>query len=333
MHHHGSWVLYLLLAMLSFTGVATGQSGPASAPPAAASAGAAAATANVGPDTPVITVDGLCETAPAVTKEKSPCRTVLTRSEFEGLAEAGGALTPVAKSQFVRIYTQYLLYAGAAQKQGMDKDPRFQMMLQLSRLQLLTQTLMHDLQARAEQISPEELEKFYRENTAEFEQAVLLRIYIPRTKYVNRANGVQEPIPGTEPEMKILAEQVHARAVSGQDFQTLQKEVLAIANLRESEETNLGKMSRDQLRRSHRSVFDLEPGGVSAVLEDSEGYYIYKLLSKSIPPLESVKDEANRTLQKRRMDTWTKNITESAKVSLNEEYFGTARPAKSGQAK
>lgn len=330
MHHHGLWMLCLVLAVSSLTSVATGQAEPA-VPPLAASAGTAGKTANVGPDTPVITVDGLCETARAVGKANSPCQTVLTRSDYEGLAEAGGARTPVAKNQFVQVYIQYLLFAAAAQKQGMDKDPNFQRMLELSRLQLLMQTLVHELQARAEQISPEELEKFYRENPAQFEQAALLRIYIPRTKQVDRANGVQEPIPGTEPEMKTLAGEIHARAVTGENFQTLQKEVVAAANLRQPGEVNLGTMMRDQLRRTHRGVLDLTPGEVSAVLEDPEGYYIYKVVSKSVPPLTSVKDEAKTALQKRRMDTWTKNITESAKVSLNEQYFGTAGAAKSRQ--
>lgn len=315
-------MLCLAIGTSSLTRVATGQA-KTDPPPLAA--------ANVGPDTPVITVDGICETTPAVAKEKSPCRTVVTRSEYDGIAEAGGAMTPTAKGQFVQVYTQYLLFAGAAQKQGMEKDPHFQRMLELSRLQLLTQTLVHNLQAKSEQISPEELEKFYRENPAEFEQAALLRIFTPRTKYVEKANGVQEPIPGSEPEMKTLAEKIHARAVADEDFQTLQKEVLATSNLRESDETNLGKVTREKLRRTHRGVFDLKPGEVSAVLEEPEGYYIYKVLSRSVPPFESVKKEAKTTLQKKRMDSWMKDITEPAKVSLNEQYFGTAGGAKSGQ--
>jgi PPIC-type PPIASE domain len=331
-HYHGLRVpaLGFLLGLFVLTATATvAQTGPTAASQVAMQG---ANTASVGPDTPVITLDGFCSSASAAARrEELPCRTVITRSEFDGFAEAGGAMTPAAKNQFVQIYIQYLLFAGAAQKRGMDKDPRFQRMLDLSRLQLLAQTLMHDLQARAEQISPEELERFYRGNPAEFERAALLRIYIPCTKQVNRANGVQESIPGTEPEMKTLAEKIHARAVAGEDFQTLQKEVLATANLRDSEEANLGKMAREQLRRTHRGVFDLRPGEVSAVLKETEGYYIYKVLSKSVPPLESVKNEAKTTLQNRRMDAWMKNITEPAKVSLNEQYFGTAGAAKSGQ--
>lgn len=128
--------------------------------------------------------------------------------------------------------------------------------------------------------------------------------------------------------MKTLAERIHARAVAGEDFENLQKEALAAANSRESEQANLGKLTRERLRRTHRGVFDLKPGEVSAVLEEPEGYYIYKVLSKSLPPLESVKNEAKTTLQTRRMDTWMKNITGGAQVSLNEQYFGASAAAK-----
>ena len=83
MHRHGLWILSLVLAMSSLSSVATSQTEPAAVPPAV-SAGAVD-TANVGPDTPVLTVDGFCGTDPNA-KQKAPCRTVLTRTEFEKLA-------------------------------------------------------------------------------------------------------------------------------------------------------------------------------------------------------------------------------------------------------
>jgi parvulin-like peptidyl-prolyl isomerase len=326
-HHHGLRALGFVLGLFLLTSpLAVTQTKPTAAAQAATQT---ANPAGVGPDTPVVTLNGFCEKVSATgARDGLPCRTVITRSEFDSIAEAGGATTPEGKDRFVQVYVQYLLFAAAAQKRGIDQDPHFQKTLELARLQLSTQMLMRDLQERSAQISPEELEKFYRENPAEFEQAALLRVYIPRSKQVDRASRVQEPIPGTEPEMKTLAEKIHARAVAGEDFENLQEEALAAANSRESEQANLGKLTRERLRQTHRGVFDLKPGEVSAVLEDPEGYYVYKVLSKSVPPLESVKEEAKTTLQTRRMDAWMKNITGGAQVSLNEQYFGASAAAK-----
>ncbi len=329
MHHHGLWILSLVLAMSSLSSVATSQTAPAAAPPAA-SAGTVD-TANVGPDTPVITVDGFCGTDPNA-KQKAPCRTVLTRSEFEKLADASGASGMAAKASFAAFYVQFSLFAREAQKRGIDKDPVFQRKLEMARIQLLGQVLLQDLQEKSRQFAPSELEKFFRENPALFEKGALLRVFIPNTKFNTQPNGIQQPIPESAPEMKLVAQAIYSRARAGADFETLQKEALDTANLKEEMSAKLEKMSRGQLRQTHKVVFDLKPGEVSAMFDErDEGYYIYKIVSKEIPPFESVKSDVELALEKQRMDTWKKDITEPAKVSLNEQYFGAATVANSGQ--
>ena len=329
MHRHGLWILSLVLATSSLSSVATTQARPAAAPPAAGAG--AADTATVGPDIPVITVDGFCGTDPNA-KQKAPCRTVLTRSEFEKLADASGASGMAAKTSFAAFYVQFSLFAREAQKRGMDKDPVFQRKLEMARIQLLGQVLLQDLQAKSRQFAPGDLEKFFRENPAPFEQGALLRVFIPNTKFENLPNGIQRPIPETAPEMKLVAEAIYSRARAGADFETLQKEALDTANLKEEVSAKLEKMSRGQLRQTHQVAFDLKPGEVSALFDErDEGYYFYKIVSKDIPPFESVKSDVEIALEKRRMDTWKKDITEPAKVSLNEQYFGAAGVANGSQ--
>ena len=173
MHHHGLWILSLVLAMSSLSSVATGQARPAAAPPAAGAG--AADTATVGPDTPVITMDGFCGTDPNA-QQKAPCRTILTRSEFEKLADASGASGTATKASLAAFYVQFSLFAREAQKRGIDKDPLFQRKLEMARIQLLGQVLLQDLQAKSRQFAPGDLEKFFRENPAPFEQGALLRV-------------------------------------------------------------------------------------------------------------------------------------------------------------
>jgi hypothetical protein len=50
-----------------------------------------------------------------------------------------------------------------------------------------------------------------------------------------------------------------------------------------------------------------------------------------MPAFESVKSDVAIALEKYRMDTWMKNITESAQVSMNEQFFGTNSLPKDGQ--
>jgi parvulin-like peptidyl-prolyl isomerase len=132
--------------------------------------------------------------------------------------------------------------------------------------------------------------------------------------------------------MKLVAQAIYSRARAGADFETLQKEALDTANLKEEMSAKLEKMSRDHLRLTHQLVFDLKPGEVSALFDErDEGYYIYKMVSKELPSFESVKSDVGPALEKQRMDTWKKDITEPAKVSLNEQYFGAAAVTNSAQ--
>lgn len=284
-----------------------------------------AETANVGENTPVITMEGFCDTASVIGKRVKPCKTIVTRSEFEELAEASKADESSAKAQLAAAYVRFSLLAREAQKRGMDKDPEFKKKMELLRNQTLGQMLVWDLQLKSEKISTEEMQKFFRENPAQFEQASLLRIYVPETRYVTQSNRVQEPLPETAPEMKALAEKTYSRARSGEDFATLQKEVFEAANLDEDPTVDLGKMPRSHLRPSHRPVIDMKAGEISQLFhEPNEGYYFYKLVSKESPSFESVKSEVSAALQKHRMDTWMGEIMGSAKTELNEKYFGPA---------
>lgn len=281
-------------------------------------------TAKVNLDTPVITLDGLCDSRSAIgTTDKTRCRTVITRSEFEKLIDTSGANSMAAKAQFAAFYVKFSLLAREAEKQGMHKDPRFQRKLEIARIQLLGQMLIQDLQAKSGQFAPGDLEKFFRENPALFEQAVLLRVFIPRTKFKDLPNAVQQRVPETAPVMKLAADAIYSRARAGGDFEALQKEALDMANLREEMSVKFERMSRDRLRRSQQGVFDLRPGEISALFDEGEeGYYIYKAVSKEIPSFQSVKPDVETALQKQRMDEWMKNINDSAQISMNQEFFG-----------
>ena len=291
------------------------------------------ATADVGQDAPVITLEGFCDPTTVIGTKEKPCRTVVTRSEFDALAEATGASTLAAKTQVALVYVRFSLLAREAQKRGMEKDPLFQKKLELSRIQLLGQALVQDLQAKSAQFSADDLQKFLGENPIQFERAALLRIFVPATKFVTHPNRVQDPLPETAPEMKMIAQKIYTRARAGEDFATLQKQAYESSGLNEEPAVDLGKKLRSDLRRSHRLVFDLKPGEISTLIEEpGEGYYIYKVLSKEVPPLESVKSEVQTALQKQRMDAWLKDIDDSAQIKLNEQYFGS-EAAKSVQGK
>jgi hypothetical protein len=76
----------------------------------------------------------------------------------------------------------------------------------------------------------------------------------------------------------------------------------------------------------------VKAGEVSEVIADPpNGYYIYKLLSKSTKPLEQVKGEIRTAVAQHRFNAAMQKIEGAAKTTLNENYFpAVASPSTSG---
>ena len=128
--------------------------------------------------------------------------------------------------------------------------------------------------------------------------------------------------------MSKLAESLRARAAAGEDFAKLQKEAFEAAGMKiESPTVNLPSVRRTGSASGTAAVFDLKPGEVSQVINDSGGHYIYKVNSKSELPLDQATDEIHSKLQNDRMREMMDKLNNSFKVETNEAYFGPSPPA------
>lgn len=189
------WFLPIVLVCLAF-GQATAPAGqpaqPAAAPAPASqaepstNAGAAAAATpkppEVAPTDPVLTLKGVCHD-PA--KEGSSCQTVMTREQFEKLANAlQPNMAPPVKRQLANAYAKMLAMSVAAEKRGLDKSAQFDEMLGFARMQILSQVLSRNLQEESQKVTDEDIQKYYDENKKNFEEADFQRIYVPKTKQI-----------------------------------------------------------------------------------------------------------------------------------------------------
>lgn len=130
---------------------------------------------------PVITVEKLCPPAklPATGK---PCRTVITRAEFESLANAVRPnLPPHQRRLLAENYIQMLSMAYAGQRAGIEQDPKVREQLRMARLQVLAGAYSRRLQQEVTKPSAAEVERYYKENAAQYEEITARRVYIPRT--------------------------------------------------------------------------------------------------------------------------------------------------------
>ena len=339
-----SWLLCVLLGALAW-----GQAAPGTPPPMKQAPAADTANA-VPPDAAVITVSGVCpEQSEAA--EKTPtadCKTVITKAEFERLAEAVAPnVTPQLKRQLAGILPRFIAMSDAATKQGLDQSPQFAETLKFAKMQILSNELQRKIQEEAAKVPPSEIEDYYKKNPEAFEEFSLERLFVPRNKQVEadskededkdekltgeqkKAKEAAEKAKAEEGEqaMSKLAESLRERAVAGEDFVKLQKEAFEAGGMKiESPTVTLPKVRRTGLPPAHAAVFELKAGEVSQVINDSGGHYIYKMTSKDQLTLEQAKDEIQKNLQAQRSRDMMEKVNSSFKVETNEAYFGQAGP-------
>lgn len=264
------------------------------------------------PEEAVITVNGFCGHAVA---QSDSCRTVVTRAQFERLTEALDPDMPAdLRLKVAGAYARMMRMAAAAEDRGLDQTPGFAEEMRYARLQLLSRDLDRALRQDAENIPDADLEAYFRENRASFEQATLARIFIPRLKRGESAS---------EDEMLRVAADLRARAAHGADPDELEREAYTAAGISGSApRTRLENVRRATLPPSHEMAMNLAPGEVSEVLSDPDGgHFIYKMVSKRLLSLQEARADIRNELAEQRYRQATRRF--SRDVVLNDEYFSS----------
>jgi len=310
------------------------QQQPASAPGATPAAGNPAASkepdlSKVAMDAPIITIQGVCDNA-AGDKKAEDCKTTITREQFEKVVDAiQPQMNQRARRQFAARYANALIMASKAHELGVDQGAEFEERMQLARIQVMSQMLGQAEQKKAAEISDKEIDDYYNANKANFEEASVQRIFVPRLQQLPAPKGKlseaeeQKRQKEAEEAMKKEADTLHARAVAGEDFDKLEEEAYKAAGIQSKAPTTMmEKVRRNHLPPAQAVAMDLKAGEISAVLSDQSGYYIFKMAKKEAQPEDAVKEEIKGTLRSQKMQDQMQAIEHSAKANLDEAYFG-----------
>jgi hypothetical protein len=297
-----------------------------------------AEAANVAPDVPVITINGLCDGKPNDTTPASDCKVVFTRAQFETFVDLiQPDLSSVQRRQLATTYADTLILAEQARKMGLDKGPRFEELLRLQCLTLLRQLLNQALQDKAGQISDQDIADYYRQNIGLYEQAQLQRLYVPLHQQLDppkeklTAAQMQQRQQDSDAAMKKEADELHARAVGGEDLARLQDEAYNVAEIKTAfPPSKMQTYRRGDLSAAQVSAMSLKSGEISPVIKDTNGYFVFKAGEKSMVPLEKVRSQITSMLRSQRLQQYMKAAEQSATTMLNEEYF-TPTPATGAQ--
>jgi hypothetical protein len=315
------FVLSFCAVHLLFT-VASAQTTPAAptkSPQAKSATTSGATTATPKPSSnAAITLQGVCPAGtPGGKAFAKTCKTVITSEEVDRLIESlNPQMTPTTKQNLGRSLAEWTAYSAKARELGLDKTPDFAELLKFARTQLLAQTLARNYQKKAETITPAELQSYYDEHKGDFEEFNFLRVIIPR----------EEPAkdkPVDEAAQTKYAQEIRDRLAKGEDAKALQTEAFKHASQPAQEPpVEINGKKRGSLPPSQAAIFDLKSGEVSQVLPDQSAFFIYKLVSRTVTPLDKATPEVKKAIAKDRLDKVVKELNSQFEIKLSDSYFG-----------
>jgi parvulin-like peptidyl-prolyl isomerase len=230
------------------------------------------------------------------------------------------ANNPVAVKAFAESYVQALLIADAAERSGLDKDPQFQELMRIIRVRTLADSYRRQLQQKSSNPSSEQIENYYRQNTASFEQLELDRVTIP----LGNPKLAKEAQADFRQKAQALATEARVRLATGEEPGKVQADSYHALGLTPPLTTDLGTKRRGNLPGAlEQELFALKPGDVSKVQTDPSSLTIYKIRTRSTLPLERVRAEISQEIQQREIQSALQAINGAIKTDFNDQYFKT----------
>ncbi len=292
---------------------------PASVQPPAAAAHPEA----VGANEAVITVHGFC---PDPAKSGAECTTVISKEQFEKIMAAvnqtNAPMPPPAIRNLAERYVQIMAFASQAEKLGLDKNPKFQELMRIVRINSLAEAYHRSMEEKYRSPSDADVQAYYDKNITRFEQVKLSRVFIPRVNPKAPTGGIDDFAQRAQK----LADSMRERAAKGEDLDKLQQEAYRTLGLNPpSLNTDVGTRRRGSGTlppNVENDVFALKSGEVTRVEPEPSGFQFYKLQGRDTLTLAQAKSEIVAAIRKGELEASTKSVMDPIHTDLNETYFG-----------
>ncbi len=274
---------------------------------------------NVPATSAVITIDGACaQPAAANAPSAASCKVMVTRAEFERLVKAlEPTMSAAQKQSLADNYVKAAIVSREAAQRGLENDPDVQEVLRFQRMQTLAQLQLRKLQRDAQNVPPAEIEAYYKEHSQQFEEATLHRLYFPK-------NPPADVKKLSDAELAALADKMQKRAAAGEDFDKIQADAFTQMGIKTPPPpTSLGPERRSFIPQAQQdAIFGLQPGQVTPVIGDNFALYVYKMDSKRLLSLDTVRSDIQRALFEQGFRKALGGFFTHVSAQLNPEYFG-----------
>lgn len=249
----------------------------------------------------------------------------LTAGELQALLRGA---SPQVQQNFRANPTQFLtelarmrLLVAEAEKEKLTEQSPCREQLEWVRSDVLSQALLNDFNRR-NPATPEEETKYYEAHRDSYQEAKVKVIYLAFAADPKAAQAAGRKLL-TEQEARAKIESLRRQALEGADF-------AALARQHSQDETSaakdgdLGVIRRsDQIPEAIKAaIFSLQPGQVSEVVAQPNGFYLFRLEEMKTKTLDEVRQQVNQQAQSEKFREWFDSIRKSIAVTYeNEAYF------------
>jgi len=220
--------------------------------------------------------------------------------------------------------SQYFLFIHLADEGDkaklLEKSP-YKEQFELLKIQLLRQARLNE-ENNNFPVTPEMLESYYKQHSAQYEQAKIKLIQISFAGQIaSTGTGINDikaaaqsalaaaQAKRSEPEAKTLAEDIAQQLRGGADFvKMVEKYSEDPVSKAAGGDFGVIKIASEYPAELKSAVFALKPGEISAPIRQPTAYYIIRLEDKGLQPLDEVREPIVQILRNDHMNQWMKDI-------------------------
>jgi len=195
-----------------------------------------------------------------------------------------------------------------AVERKLDQTPPFRQQLELTRLQALSNALMQ-AEEKSIVVTDAEVKKAYAENLKYVSLAKLKIVFF---------SAAQDNEAENQAALE-LAKEVREKIQGGADFVEMVKQYSKDPVSRDkSGDYGPLKITDDFPPAAKKTIWELNPGEVSAPVQLPNGYYLFKLIALEEPGVEKVREELTKRLRVAKSREWMNSLRSQVQVKMAE---------------
>ena len=234
-------------------------------------------------------------------------------------------------------YGKLKIVADRARQEKLDEDETVRLPLLIKRSDVLQNAYLNDLDKNADKlVSDAEIDQYYNEHPAEFEEVRARHILIstqPQPPSPDAAKTGEQPKAPSKEEARKKAEEVLAKARKGEDFAALVKQYSDDPGSKDKGgEYTFGH--GQMVPEFEKAAFALKPGEISDLVETQFGYHIIKLEERhggAGASDQKTRQQIISKLKKDKIDARIEEIAKSSKVSVPDDFDANVKAAETPQ--